>query len=313
MTKSGYIKRLPADTYTAQHRGGKGIVGMTTKEEDLVETVMVVHSHSDLLFFTSEGRVFTKRAYQIPEAGRTSKGQNIVNILELLDGERVTAAISIDSYDEDRSLVMITKNGVLKRSSLSEFEPKRRGGKIAITLDEGDKLLYVLCTDGLRHIIVATKNGNAVRFDEASVRLLGRTARGVRGIRLVGDDEVKGVCIVEEGKKLLTITEKGFGKQSEFDEFTCRSRGTIGVCCQNVNEKTGALAAIAAVDDGDDLLMITSSGTMIRTAASEIPTYRRSASGVIVMRLGDDATVVNLAIAEKQAKEEPEENDSAEE
>ncbi len=300
MTKSGYIKRLPADTYSAQHRGGKGIVGMATKETDLVETVMVVHSHSDLLFFTNAGRVFVKKAYQIPESGRTSKGQNLVNILELSADEKVTTAISIDSYDAAFSLDMITKYGVIKRTSLSEFEYRRRGGKIAITLDEGDELLYVLCTDGHRYIIVATKNGNAVRFDEESVRLLGRTARGVRGIRLNSGDEVTGVCIVEDGKSLVTITEKGYGKRSDFAEFTCRSRGTIGVCCHNISEKTGRLAAIAAVTDEDDLLMITDEGTMIRTSVSEIPTYRRNASGVIVMRLSDGANVVNMAVAKKQ-------------
>ncbi|MBO4264967.1 MAG: DNA gyrase subunit A [Clostridia bacterium] len=305
-TRSGYVKRLPADTYSAQHRGGKGITGMTTKESDLVENVMVVHSHSSILMFTNTGKVFVKKAYQIPEAGRTAKGTNIVNILELSENEKVTAAIAIDDFCDGSILDMITKKGVIKRCELSEFEYQRRGGKIAIDLDEGDELIYMLRTDCTKHIVIATKEGNAVRFDENDARLLGRNARGVRGIQLHEGDEVAGVAIVDDSKVLVTITENGYGKRSAFDEFACRSRGTIGVCCHTLSEKTGRLCGIAAVSDDDDLMMITDDGIIIRTSVEEIPVYRRSASGVIVMRLSEGAKVVNFAVAKKQDEDDGE-------
>lgn len=307
MTCSGYIKRNPVDTYSAQNRGGKGIVGMTTKEEDAIKDVMVVHSHSYLLMFTSAGKVYMKKAYQIPEASRTAKGTNLVNVLELAEGEKVTSIVSLNGFDDDEYFVMVTKKGVIKRASTKDFEYQRKGGKIAINLDEGDELLSVKKTEGESDIIIATRKGKAVRFDEKDARVMGRTARGVRGIRLKGDDDVVGVSVVEEGKKLITITEKGFGKRNDFDCFSAHSRGTMGVICHKLTAKTGELAGIAAVSEDDDIMVITNEGTIIRMAVSSIPVYGSgSTSGVIVMRLDGEAKIVNFAVTKSEKEEETE-------
>ena len=302
MTQAGYIKRLPSDTYSAQHRGGKGITAMTTRDEDFIERVEAVYSHSTLLFFTNEGRVQALRAFQVPEASRTAKGTNIVNLLKLENGEKVTAVISVNEFTAGEYLTMVTKQGVIKKTLLSEYEYQRKGGKIAINLDEGDELLFVTKTDGNNELILATREGNAVRFDESNVRPMGRSARGVRGIKLKGDDCVIGVVNVEEGKKLLTITENGFGKRTEFDDFRLmKNRGGGGVICHNLTEKTGLLAGIISVDDNDDIMMITNEGIIIRTPSSDVSTYSRTASGVIVMRLEEGQRIVNVT---KTAKEE---------
>ena len=307
MTCSGYIKRNPVDTYSAQNRGGKGIVGMTTKEEDAIKDVMVVHSHSYLLMFTSAGKVYMKKAYQIPEASRTAKGTNLVNVLELAEGEKVTSIVSLNGFDDDEYFVMVTKKGVIKRASTKDFEYQRKGGKIAINLDEGDELLAVKKTEGESDIIIATRKGKAVRFDEKDARVMGRTARGVRGIRLKGDDDVVGVSVVEEGKKLITITEKCFGKRNDFDCFSAHSRGTMGVICHKLTAKTGELAGIAAVSEDDDIMVITNEGTIIRMAVSSIPVYGSgSTSGVIVMRLDGEAKIVNFAVTKSEKEEETE-------
>ncbi len=302
-TESGYIKRQPADTYSAQNRGGKGIIGMTTKEEDYVDNVIITSSHSLLMFFTSEGRVYTKKAYRIPEASRTAKGSNIVNILELGENERITSIISVDEFCENEYLVMVTKRGIIKKTSIMEYEYQRRSGKIALTLDEGDELLFVRRTDGNGELIIATRNGNAVKFREDTVRAMGRGARGVRGISLDADDFVVGVALVEENKKLVTVTEGGFGKRTDYDDFRLMMhRGGKGVKCHNITEKTGKLAAIASVEEKDDLMMITNEGTIIRIPIDGIPIYSRSAGGVIVMRLAETSTIVNIA---RIAYEEP--------
>ena len=310
LTNAGYIKRLPADTYSAQHRGGKGITGMTTRDEDFIEKVSSVHSHSTVMFFTNRGRVQTMRAFKIPEASRTAKGSNIVNLLELAQGEKVTAFISVDDFSSDMYLTMVTKQGVVKKTHLSEYEYQRKGGKIALSLDEGDELLYVAKTRGDDEIIIATKNGNAVRFDECGVRPMGRTARGVRGITLKDDDYVVGVVIVDNNKKLLTITENGFGKKTEFEDFRLmKHRGGFGVICHNITEKTGLLAGILSVDDNDDIMMITDGGVVIRTPAADISTYSRSASGVIAMRLDEGSKIANITkvAREDEIEEELEE------
>ena len=304
MTRAGYIKRLPADTYSAQRRGGKGITAMTTRDEDFIEKVSAVFSHSLLMFFTNRGRVQTMKAFRVPEASRTSKGSNLVNMLQLADGEKVTSMISVNDFGEGEYLTMVTRKGVIKKTLLSEYEYQRKGGKIAINLDEDDELLFVTKTDGNAQLIIATHGGSAVRFDEAQVRPMGRTARGVRGINLRDDDYVIGVAQVEEGKKLLTITENGYGKRTEYDDFRLmKHRGGLGVTCHNVTEKTGDLAGILSVDDNDDIMMITNEGIIIRTPASEISTYSRAASGVIVMRLLEGQSIVNIT---KVAREEEE-------
>ena len=300
LSHTGYIKRQRADTYSAQNRGGKGIIGMTTKEDDFVENLMVVNSHSHLLFFTNKGRVYAKKAYRIPEASRTAKGTNLVNIIELLEGEKVTAIISIAEFLEGEYLTMVTKRGIIKRTLLSHFEYQRRGGKIAINLDEDDELIFVRHTTGKESLILATREGNAVRFDETNVRSMGRTAHGVKGISLVGDDYVVGVAVVDETKKLLTITEKGIGKRTEFSDFRLmKNRGGRGVCCQNINEKTGKLASVITVADDDDIMIITNEGTIIRTSVSGINVYSRSATGVIIMRTDEDSFINNITRLEK--------------
>ncbi len=305
LTHAGYIKRQPADSYTAQNRGGKGIIGMSTKEEDFIEKVLSVNSHSYLMMFTNTGKVQMRKAYLIPEAGRTAKGQNLVNILELSEGEKITACISVDAFDEDTYLTMITRNGVIKRTWLSDFEYQRKGGKIAINLDEGDELVFVIATHGECDIMLATANGQATRFSEGNVRAMGRTARGVRGIRLREDDYVIGACVVEEGKDLLCITENGFGKRSPFDDFRLmKNRGGGGVTCYHITEKSGRLTGIAAVDEETDLMMITDTGTIIRTPVEGIPTRSRSAGGVIVMRLGEGQKLVNFTVTPKSETEE---------
>ena len=304
LTHAGYIKRQPADTYSAQHRGGKGIIGMTTKEEDFIEKVIGVHSHSYLMFFTNIGKVHMRKAYQIPEASRTAKGTYMKNILELEDGEKITAIISVPEFNGEEYLIMVTKYGIIKKTLLSEYEYQRKGGKKGIRLDEGDELVFVMRTQGNCGLILATKNGCAVRFDEKNVRTMGRVSRGVRGIKLREGDYVCGVAVVNENKKLLTITENGFGKRTEFSDFReMKNRGGMGVACHKINEKTGLLAGIAVVDDDNDIMLITDQGQMIRVHASDISTYSRSAGGVIVMRLAEGQHIVNFT---KVAREEPE-------
>ncbi len=308
LTNAGYIKRQATDVYSAQRRGGKGIMGMTTKEEDFIEKVVSVHSHSTVMMFTNTGRVQCLRAFQIPEASRTAKGTNVVNLLQLAEGEKVTSMISVDGFGEGEYLVMVTRCGIIKRTLLSEFEYQRKGGKIAITLDEGDELLYVMHTKGESEIIIATAEGSAVRFDEKGVRPMGRTARGVIGISLReidGEtDRVVGAVVVDDSKKLVTITERGYGKRTDFAGFrTMAHRGGYGVICQNITEKTGRLSGIAAVEDDEDLMMITDQGTIIRTPAADISLLSRSAAGVIVMRLPEGQYVANFT---KVAKEEEE-------
>lgn len=304
LTHAGYIKRLPSDTYTSQRRGGKGIMAMTTRDEDFIEIVSALHSHSTVMFFTNKGRVQTMRAFRIPEASRTAKGTNIVNLLDLTEGEKVTSFISVEEFGDNEYLTMVTKNGIIKKTLLSEYEYQRKGGKIAINLDEGDELLYVNKTYGQNELIIATKYGNAVRFDERAVRPMGRTTRGVRGISLREGDYVVGVAIIEEGKTLLSITENGFGKKTSFEDFRLmKHRGGFGVICHNITEKTGLLAGILTVDENEDVMMITSLGTIIRTPVSDISTYSRSASGVIVMRLEEGQKIANFtAVAANESE-----------
>ena len=305
LTKAGYIKRLPANTYSAQRRGGKGIIGMTTKEDDFIETVAAVHSHSYLLLFTNLGKVHMRKAYQIPEASRTAKGTNIVNVIDMMPGEKITALISLEGFNDGEYLTMVTKQGVIKRTLITEYEYHRKGGKIALNLDEGDELVFVMHTHGDHDIIIATANGNAVRFTESNARPMGRTARGVRGIRLKDGDYVTGVAIVEEGKSLITITQNGYGKRTDYSDFReMKNRGGSGVQCHNINEKTGLLCGIASVCDEDDLMMITDSGTIIRTPVCDVPTYSRTAGGVIMMRLSEGQTLVNFTKVPKEEEEE---------
>ncbi len=301
MSHTGYIKRQRADVYNAQNRGGKGIIGMTTKEEDFVENILVANSHSKILFFTNFGRVYMKKAYRIPEASRTAKGTNLVNIIDLQKDEKVTAIISIADFSDKEYLTMITKRGIIKRTLLSDFSYQRKGGKIAIRLDDGDELLFVRHTLGGESMILASKNGMGVRFDEENVRCMGRTARGVKGMTLSADDEIIGVVLVDDTKKLLTVTEKGLAKRTSFDEFReMKNRGGKGVTVHKLSEKSGKLAAMATVADDDDLMIVTNEGTIIRINVSDVNVYSRTAAGVIVMRLDEGASVITVARLEKE-------------
>ena len=300
VSHSGYIKRQRADVYSAQNRGGKGVIGMKTKEDDFVEDVLVVNSHSYLLFFTNKGRVYAKKAYRVPEASKTAKGTFITNIIDLTEDEFVTAIISISEFVEGEYLTMVTKRGVIKRTLLKDFEYQRKGGKIAINLDEDDELIFVRHTNGTENLIIATRNGLAVRFDENNVRCMGRTAHGVKGITLMDDDYVVGVAAVDEAKKLLTITDNGVGKRTDFADFReMKHRGGKGVTCQNINDKTGKLAAIITVADDDDIMIITNEGVIIRTSVASINVYSRTATGVIIMRPTEGSYINNVARLEK--------------
>ncbi len=316
LTHDGYIKRQPSDVYSAQRRGGRGVIGMATKEEDYIERVVVADSHSYLMLFTDTGRVHSMKAYRIPEAGRTSKGSNIVNIIDIAEGEKITAMLSVPDLESEMDsedcgyLVMVTERGVVKRTKLSEFRIQRKGGKIALTLDDGDRLQFVAHTRGQSDVMIATKNGYAARFDENQVRCMGRSAGGVRGISLREGDLVAGACILERDEawaaenKLITITEGGFGKRMEASEFEAKGRGIMGVIAQKITDKTGLLCGIAVVKSDEDIMMITNDGTIIRTPADGIPLYGRPAAGVIVMKLSDGAKLVNFALTEKEKDED---------
>lgn len=321
LTREGYIKRIPADVYSAQKRGGKGIIGMQTKEDDIVDKVAAVDSHSYLLMFTNSGKVHSRKAYTIPEATRTSKGTYARNVIEIEPEEKITAMISVSDFsDENKTLVMVTKNGTIKRTSISEFAHINRIGKRAITLRDDDELVYVGCVTDDDELLIATSNGYGIRFRAGNVRIMGRNAAGVRGIRLRNDGDntdarVVGVAEVEEGKELLTLTEKGLGKRTAFDLFTAHNRGGKGVRCHRITDKTGDVVAIASVAPDDELLVISDSGIMIRVRVSEISESGRSASGVRVMRTGEDYSVSSLAVlsaAEETAGETAEDDFSGE-
>ncbi len=304
LTNSGYIKRIPADTYEAQHRGGKGLIAMGTKDEDFIENILVANSHAHLLMFTDNGKIFVRKVYRIPESSRTAKGSNLINLIEIEKGEKVTAMIPLMEFEENEYLVMLTRKGVIKRTRVKEYEYQRKGGKIAINLDEGDELIFVGHTKGDSDILIATKNGQGARFNENKVSVVGRTARGVRGIDLREGDDVCGAVIVDETKWLLTITENGFGKRSEFSDFEARNRGIFGVRAHNINEKTGKLATIGAVTDEDDIMAITDGGVVIRTHVGEVPVYNRSASGVRVMRIAEGSKVAKMTFVSREDDEE---------
>lgn len=300
VTHGGYIKRLPTDTYQAQRRGGKGLTGMTTKEDDFVEQVIVSDSHSFLLLFSNTGRVYRKKCYEIPEAGRTSKGTHLANVLQLAENEKITSIIPVAEFTADNYLVLVTKYGVIKRINLLEYQTRRSGGLFAINLDEGDELWFVLKTTGKNEILVGTSEGKAIRFDENDVRSTGRLARGVKCMTLEGNDYIVGACVVdnecvEAGAKLVTFTENGYGKKCDFEEYKVQARGGKGVQCHKLSEKTGKLAGLSMVMPGDDIMLITDSGIIIRFSADEIPVYGRVAGGVIVMRTATDSRIIGIA------------------
>ena len=309
LTHGGYIKRLPASEYRAQGRGGRGVRAMTTREEDYVETVFTASTHDYILFFTNFGRVYIKKGYMIPEAGRNAKGTNLVNIIQLDPGERVSAMIRGSGFDPDKYLMMVTKRGTVKRIAQSALKNIRASGIRALRLDEGDELISVRDTDGSRNILIATQNGYAICFDENDVRAMGREATGVRGIRLRSGDYVVGAAIADPGSDLLSITENGYGKRTAITEYIRgtdgmpQKRGGMGLKNYNCTEKTGKVADIRIVSDQDDILVISDDGTIIRMAADTISRLGRATQGVRIMRLAEGAKVISVAKTDKEDEE----------
>jgi len=307
MTHFGYIKRIPADTYKVQHRGGRGISGLSTREEDFVENIFTCSSHDHIMFFTSKGRVCKIKGYRIPEASRQAKGTALVNILPLEDGEKITATIPISGFDEDKYLTMITRNGFVKKTSLSEYDTNRKGGIIAIGLREDDELIKVALTEEHHNVILATKNGMCIKFAQSDVRPMGRAATGVTGIRLRDGDYVIGGSVCDDDCKVLSVSENGYGKKTDIKEFKCQNRAGKGVTGYNITDKTGPLAGMVIIKEGDDLMSITSDGVIIRMKTDEISEFGRVTQGVRVMKIADDVKVVAIASAEKEDEEsEPE-------
>ena len=303
LTHGGYIKRLPVSEYRAQGRGGKGIRAMATKEEDYVDTVFTASTHDNILFFTSAGKVFVKKGYSIPEAGRNARGSNIVNIIQIDPGEKVSAMIRGRGFTEDNYLFFVTRNGTVKRMSQSALRNIRANGIRALNLDEGDELITVLQTMGDEKILIATHNGMAVCFDENDVRPMGRTAVGVRGIRLRAGDYVVGAGSTYGGEALLSITEKGYGKRTAVEEYSVHGRGGLGIRNYNVTERTGAVADVKMVNPGEDLLVISDDGTIIRMAVDNISLLGRSTQGVRVMRLMEGSRVISIEKTERETEE----------
>ena len=305
LTHGGYIKRMAASEYSAQRRGGKGIRAMATKEEDYVDTVFAASTHDSILFFTNLGRVYVKKGYLIPEASRNAKGTSLVNILPVEPGEKVTAMIQVRGFEEDKYLFMVTRGGTVKRMAQSAIKNIRARGIRALNLDEGDELIAVRKTDGDENILIATKNGAAICFNETDVRAMGRDAIGVRGIRLREGDEVVGADIALAGSCLLSVTENGFGKRTEIEEYIRgggepQRRGGSGMKNYKITDKTGIVAVTKVVTEEDDVLLISDDGTIIRMDAGSISIYGRSTQGVKLMRVADDSRVISIAVTEKE-------------
>lgn len=307
LTHFGYIKRLSADTYRAQNRGGRGVMGQGTREEDFVESLFVTSTHSHIMFFTNFGRAFRIKCYVIPEAGRAAKGTAIVNLLQLQGGERITAAFPVAREEEGEYLVLATKQGVIKKTALTEFQNIRRGGLIALTLREGDELMGVQLSGGDDEFMLATRKGKCIRFSETDVRAMGRVATGVKSISLGRDDSVVDMVKVVIDHDVLTVTENGMGKRTPEEQYRGQKRGGKGIIAMQVNDKTGDLCGLAMVDGSEDLLLIRDDGMVIRMPAEQISvTQSRSTQGVRLMRIGEDTRVVSIAIAPPVVEDEPE-------
>ncbi len=316
LTHNGYIKRLAANTYRSQKRGGRGVQGMGTNEDDFVEHLMNTSTHDTILFFTTKGKVFRAKGYEIPEFGRTAKGLPIVNLLNIEKGEKVTAMIRVGSFDEDAYFIFTTKTGITKRTPVSQFANIRTNGLIAISLREDDDLISVRLTDGDKQVIIGTRDGMLVRFQEEDIRSMGRTAGGVRGIKLRDGDEVVGMEIVEPGQEILVVTAKGYGKRTSEEEYRLQSRGGVGLKTIQITDKNGPMVAVKTVDGAEDLMLITINGMLIRMDVNDISLIGRSTQGVRLIRLGDDELVATVAKVEKEEEsneESNEENDQVEE
>lgn len=310
MTHFGYVKRLPADTYKSQRRGGKGIIGLSTREEDFVKNLFVTSTHHYIMFFTNKGRVYRLKAYEIPEAGRQAKGTAIVNLLQLDADEKVTAVIPIQEYNEGQYLIMATRNGLVKKTDIMEYENIRKGGLAAVTLRDNDQLIDVKLTDGNQDIMLSTVNGMAIRFNETDARPIGRVSQGVKGIELDGDDNVIGMEVCTENTTLLVVTENGFGKRTELDEYKVQTRGGKGILTYRITEKTGKSIGMMLVSEEDDIILISSDGSIIRMKVNEISILGRATQGVTLMRMSEGINVVSMA---RMINEENEEETEIEE
>jgi len=295
MTHFGYIKRMPADTYKSQRRGGKGILGLSTREEDFVKNLFVTSTHHFIMFFTNKGRVYRLKAYEISESGRQAKGTAIVNLLQLDGDEKVTTVIPIQEYKEGLYLVMATRNGLVKKTDLMEYDNIRKGGLAAVTLRENDELIDVKLTDGNQDIMLSTVNGMAIRFNETDARPIGRVSQGVKGIELEEGDHVIGMEVCTDNTTLLVVTENGFGKRTELDEYKVQNRGGKGVLTYRITEKTGKSIGMMLVAEEDDIMLISSDGTIIRMKVNEISILGRATQGVTLMRMAEGINVVSMA------------------
>ncbi len=304
ITNSGYVKRLPVSTYSQQRRGGKGVIGMETKEEDFVENIFIASSHDYILFFTNKGRLYWKKVYEIPEGSRQSKGKAIVNLLELGEGEYVTAMIPVKEFSDDKYLFMATRSGTVKKSSLSDFSNPRKGGIIAVTLLEDDELVNVAQTDGSKDMVLVSRHGKAIRFSENDVRPMGRSARGVRGINLEQGDKVVSLDVVDESSTLLTITENGFGKRTEFGEYRTMHRGGMGVITIVTSLRNGPVVNVKAVREEDEVMITSSEGIVIRIPVKDIRVQGRNTQGVKIMDVRQGDKVVGVARIEPEDGEE---------
>ena len=319
LSHAGYCKRVPASTYRSQKRGGRGVTGMTTKEEDFVEGVFTASTHDYILFFTNLGKVHRRKGYQIPEAGRTAKGTNLVNILPFEPGEKVTAGITVHEFDEDY-LVFVTKNGTVKRLELASLNTARKAGIRALTLSDGDELIAVMKTDGKQDIMLASTDGMAICFNENDVRVMGRDAAGVRGMALDAGDSIVGAGIAAKGKQLLSVTEYGYGKRTDIEEYMRlgddgvrrpQQRGGKGLKNYNITAKTGRIAGVAIVDDEDDVMLIENGGVLIRMAAADINVYKRDTQGVILMRVEAGNRVISVDRVDREPEETADEHEEA--
>ncbi len=295
LTHLGYIKRVPADAYRSQRRGGKGVTALTTKTEDFVSDIFITSTHNYILFFTNRGRVYRLKAYEIPEAGRQAKGTAIVNLLQLSGGETITAVIPIRDFEEEKYMLFATKKGLVKKTPLSEYASQRKNGLQAIGLMEGDELIGVKLTEGSDHVILATKNGYSIRFGEEGVRSMGRYSRGVKGITLGSGDQVVGMELAKEGADLLSVTVNGFGKRTDLEEYSLQNRGGKGIKTYRITSKTGELVGIKVVDEKDDIMLITKNGIVIRLNVSEVSRMGRITQGVTLMKFDKDQTLVSIA------------------
>ena len=294
LTNFGYVKRQKTDTYKLQRRGGRGISGMSCREEDVAAEMFVVNSHDYVMFFTNFGKVYRLKCYEIPEGSRVSKGTNVANLLPIMPDEKVTSMIKVPDFDGEKYLVMVTKSGVIKRTLLSAYDSARKGGLIAIDLDDGDELAWVSVTDGATELLVATKKGMAIRFNETDVRAVGRTARGVKAISLRDGDNVVGMSPVSRETMVLTVSETGYGRLSEIDDYRLQMRGGKGITNYHV-EKYGDVASIKLVSSDEDIILISESGIIIRIKADTIRVCSRPSKGVRVMKIADNNRIVAVA------------------